>query len=137
MTDNSKTIYLAAAYSRRLEMYNYAVLLEGQGHRVNAEWVVGHDIPKGASETEADRMRAEFALADWQDIANSQLLVCFTGNDKRKRGGRHVEFGLGLNNCDQCVVVGPRENVFHYLPCVKQFDTFEEFFVWLNEDVES
>jgi hypothetical protein len=30
-------------------------------------------------------------------------------------GGRHVEFGLALAQGKRVIIVGPRENVFHYL----------------------
>lgn len=43
---------------------------------------------------------------------------------KISRGGRHVEFGMALAMDKRLVVVGPRENVFHLLPAVEQFDTW-------------
>lgn len=40
---------------------------------------------------------------------------------KASRGGRHVEFGLAVGRGKRCIVVGPRENVFHLLPTVEHY----------------
>ena len=81
---------------------------------------------------ESDEHRCEMARLDVEDVLRSDALVLF--NDLhlhgRGRGGRHVELGiaLGWNEAKQrlsfnrefsfrpklIVVVGVRENVFHY-----------------------
>lgn len=43
------------------------------------------------------------------------------------RGGRHVEFGMALALAKRCIVIGPRENVFHLLPQVEQYDSWEQY----------
>ena len=43
------------------------------------------------------------------------------------RGGRHVEFGMAIAAQKRIVVIGPRENIFHWLPMIEQFDTFDAF----------
>ena len=45
---------------------------------------------------------------------------------KAARGGRHVEFGMGWAWGKRLIVVGPRENVFHLLPTVEQFDSWPD-----------
>jgi hypothetical protein len=132
-------MYLAAAYSRRLELYEYAKRLEDNGFWVNARWVLeGHDIPEGTSDKEAARLRAKWAQEDWDDINKSTMVVSFTDGtldyQSRKRGGRHVEFGIGLASDKEMVLIGPRENVFHHLPEVKQFADFEKFLKWLKHN---
>ena len=57
------------------------------------------------------------------------MIVSFTESPRSvsSRGGRHVEFGLGLAWNKIVVVVGPRENVFHCLSDVYQFDDWDTF----------
>jgi hypothetical protein len=44
-------------------------------------------------------------------------------------GGRHVEFGLALAQGKRVIIVGPRENVFHYLlPDSQVFATWNKAF---------
>lgn len=44
-----------------------------------------------------------------------------------KRGGRHVEFGMALAWGLRLIVIGQRENVFHCLPQVERYDTWDDF----------
>lgn len=48
-------------------------------------------------------------------------------NDRPSRGGANVEFGAALATAKTCVVIGPRENVFHCLPKVMVWPTWSEF----------
>ena len=50
-------------------------------------------------------------------------MVSFTEGGGGK-GGRHVEFGLGLAQGKRMIIVGPREHVFHTADGVEQFDTW-------------
>lgn len=45
-------IYLAARYSRRLELGNYAALLESLGHEITARWLSGahEDVPSSGDQ---------------------------------------------------------------------------------------
>jgi hypothetical protein len=55
------------------------------------------------------------------------------------RAGRHVEFGYALAREKRMIVVGDvKENIFHYLPQVKHFATFEEALAYLiNQSAET
>ena len=113
-------IYLAASYSRRQELQSYAAQLRADGHTVTARWITGvHDDPH--------TNEATCAQDDVADIYAADCTLSFTDSPTsgRKRGGRHVEFGIALARDQLLVLVGPRENVFHHLPNVKQYDTFE------------
>lgn len=116
-------VYLAGRYGRRLEIQQYAQELRGRGHQVIARWLDGlHEAADG------DRRRwALFAQDDLDDIACCDTVVSFTGAGLRHRGGRHVEFGVALASGKRLVIVGPVENVFHALPGVLVFPTFEGF----------
>ena len=114
-------IYLAASYSRRQEMLGYAEQLRADGHTVTARWILGlHDDPSISEQ--------QCAEDDVADILDAECTISFTEvpTSGRKRGGRHVEFGIALTRGQRLVLVGPRENVFHHLHQVEQYDTFDD-----------
>jgi hypothetical protein len=112
-------IYLAARYSRMSDLLVYLPELEGLGHEVTSRWVRGaHD--------EIGAMRA--AQEDRSDLLCSDSIISFTEKPDSPygRGGRHVEYGIGLALGKRLIVVGYRENVFHYLPEIEFFETWSE-----------
>jgi nucleoside 2-deoxyribosyltransferase len=57
------------------------------------------------------------ARQDCEDLMAADAVIIFTEipNTILATGGRHVEFGLALAQGKRVIIVGPRENVFHYL----------------------
>ena len=68
------------------------------------------------------------ALTDSIDLVEAEVLLLFTGDDESVpraaavRGGRHVEFGMAVGWGLKVVLVGPRENVFHWMPEVSHVE---------------
>ncbi len=150
------TFYLAGRYSRREELCRYREQLRSIGHEVQSRWLDGeHQIsntkePIGnhgealvegrlrsgelLSEKEhserAAKLREKFALDDWQDVLRADIVVNFTEPPRSatNRGGRHVEFGIAIAEKLRVVVIGYRENIFHWLPQVEFYETWDEFF---------
>jgi hypothetical protein len=116
-------VYLAARYSRHVEMQAYAADLRAHGHVVTSRWIEGnHDLPMGINQDEAEAIGVRFAQEDWADLMEAGAVINFTeapGAPGRQRGGRHVEFGIALAMRKRLIIVGPRENVFHHLPGVE------------------
>ena len=105
-------VYLAARYSRRLELQAKIPEIEFAGHTVVSRWVSGSN--DGRSESFS-------AVQDENDIRSADVLILFTeqvGSGDRGSGGRHVEFGIAHALGKQTIVIGHRENVFHSLPGV-------------------
>lgn len=135
-------IYLAARYSRRLELCGYREQLRTLGHEVQSRWLDGgHQISdsgtpigdygekiveEGGANSAA--LRAKFARDDWEDVTSAEVVISFTepARSAASRGGRHVEFGIALFSEARCIVVGYRENIFHWLPQVEFFGTWEQ-----------
>lgn len=133
-------IYLAARYSRRLELCEYRSHLVALGHFVPARWLngghqLGTDgtpigengeslVEDGSTNVSAAELRFKFAQDDYEDVTAADLIVSFTELPRsgHSRGGRHVEFGIGLGLGTPLIVVGYRENIFHWLPQVTFFD---------------
>lgn len=128
-------IYLAARYSRRQELLNHALLLQERGYEITSTWLDGHhETQPGIDEVADDALRGVWAAEDWADLRRARWFVCFTEPPRpggNNRGGRHVEFGAALAWGHRCVVIGPRETVFHCLPDVTHFNTWEAFLAWL------
>jgi hypothetical protein len=136
-------IYLASRYSRRLELCAYREQLRTMGHDVQARWLdgkhqldnrgtpIGDDgeklVEEGADARNGE-LRAKFANDDYEDVTRADCVISFTEPPRSdaSRGGRHVEFGIALAQLTKVIVIGYRENIFHWLPEVLFFETFEE-----------
>jgi hypothetical protein len=135
-------IYLAARYSRHLELQGYAAELREMGHTITSRWINGsHQVmlngealgPEREAMFESDHesmesQRREFAQHDWDDLMAADTVISFTEQPRKagnSRGGRHVEFGAALAAGKRCIVVAWRENVFHCLPQVEFANTWE------------
>lgn len=147
-------IYLASRYSRREELCGYRTELRDMGFDVQAEWLNGEHqlsdagvpigengealvegvlrsgerLPESEVSARAARLRDKFARDDFRDVSMCDLCISFTEvpRSDKGRGGRHVEFGVALGMMKRVWIVGPRENIFHWLEDVRQFDTWEE-----------
>jgi nucleoside 2-deoxyribosyltransferase len=123
-------IYLASRYSRYLEMQAYRADLEAAGHVVTSRWINGdHQIDDAGLSLQAkEEERIRFAQEDLHDLVTSDCVISFTEapRSSNSRGGRHVEYGMALALGKRCIVVGHRENVFHCLPTVEFFQTWDE-----------
>jgi hypothetical protein len=144
-------IYLASRYSRRVELCGYRDALAKVGHDVTSRWLNGsHQIgdfgqpigdkgealvegDKGCDSEEAQALRIKFAQEDVCDVLAAQIVVSFTEppRSNASRGGRHVEFGIALALNKPVIVVGYRENIFHWMPQVQFFPTWPKALQYL------
>lgn len=117
-------IYLAARFSRQAEMRGYAEQLERAGHEVTSRWIDPQDEQAYEELTPAGCKKC--AEHDVADVLRADAIIAFTEppEPNTSRGGRHVEFGIAIAAGNVLMIVGPRENVFHWLPEVNQFDSF-------------
>lgn len=131
-------VYLAAPYYRKAEIQEYKNFLQTLGIEVTSRWMEEAHAPKTQMGEVAEDLHVTYALNDLEDVLNADMIVSFTEPmaeqpvqaeefNRAKRGGRHVEFGFGMALGKELILVGPRENIFHYLPQVEQYDTFALF----------
>jgi nucleoside 2-deoxyribosyltransferase len=108
-------IYLAAPFSWKDQMNIYASELRELGMEVTSRWLEEpHASTTQLSELEEEQ-HSFYAKQDCQDISNADVLVFFSDPSKTiVRGGRHVEFGIALALGMPVVVIGEKENIFHY-----------------------
>lgn len=112
-------IYLAARVGRQAELKSYRDTLERIGHKVTSTWL---DEDLTVEQDRTAEARLEVCLRDLIDLGNADCLISFTEDPNTslgKRGGRHVEFGIALQAGKKLIVVGYRENVFHFHPKVE------------------
>lgn len=145
-------IYLASRYSRREELCSYRRQLTSAGLLVEARWLNGEhqlsnegvpigengealvedggDVAGGSGmrDLKSATLRAHFANDDWEDVTQADCVISWTEppRSSANRGGRHVEFGIALAMGKRCIVIGHRENIFHWLPKVEFYATWEE-----------
>jgi len=134
-------VYLAAPYYRKDEIQGYKDFLQDMCNvEVTARWMEEAHAPTTQMSEVGVDLHILYARNDLEDVYLADMVVSFTEPleygeraitydfyNRAKRGGRHVEFGFGLALGREMVIVGPRENIFHNLPGVKQYDTFEDF----------
>ena len=124
-------IYLAARFSRYPEMQEYAHCLTSRGHTVTSRWIRGDHEVRAHGQAEHPPWHAVWAHEDMEDLMRAHMVVSFTEAPGdvpgRSRGGRHIEMGMALATQKRCVIVGYRENVFHWLEQVEFFATWPAF----------
>lgn len=122
-------IYLAGNTSRAFELRTYASMLETRKHIITSRWLWYATTP-------SIQTVAEHAL---ENITMSDAVICFTRDKQgsRKRGGRHVEFGIGLALGKRVFIVGDQENVFHHLKHVRHFDEFGDLLAHFDKHTDT
>ena len=114
-------VYVAADIDEQKEAKVLADALTERGHEIVSSWVYAPEIHE-VEGTATDEERANVAVAEVSEICNADCLVVLTKSDGNYcRGGRHIETGVAIGNDLDVIVIGPRENVFHYWPGVKHY----------------
>jgi hypothetical protein len=129
--------YLAARYSRIAEMQAVRDDLLIAGHEVTSRWVDGGH---GAVDAElTDEQSRQFAHEDIRDIVAADCVINFTEAPRTgpTRGGRHVEYGMALVLGSRIIVVGHRENIFHYLPAVEFYPSWAQAYLAIDDELYS
>jgi hypothetical protein len=129
--------YLAARFSRYPEMVEKADVLEDYGIIVNSRWIRGnHELHEGTDMRDYD-FNQKCAYDDLEDIREAELFITFTEKPNAdfaySRGGRHVEYGYALALDKDIHVIGPRENVFHYVEGVTYWSSWAAFLDFVRE----
>lgn len=134
-------IYLAARYTRHPEMQRCRDALDALGYTVTSRWINGeHKLVNDTMFSPGDEKTAErFALEDYEDLLEADCVISFTEPQRstNSRGGRHVEFGIALGLGKYNIVVGPKENVFHYLPTLEVHDSWADCLASLTAITEA
>lgn len=122
-------VYIASRYSRKEEMQDVASILVDRGLVCKSSWLDEPHGPNTSLEELTPEQHLQYAKQDFEDIMSSDAMLFFAEDPNKQppRGGRHVEFGYAFALGVDIYIIGPKENIFHYLPNIKHFETFEEF----------
>ena len=128
-------VYLASMYQRRDEMCIYADILNRNGFYVTSRWLQEQEPVDSQMGDHSDEFYYQTSEDDLEDVADADFVIFFaeTPETGTTRGGRHVEFGYALALNIPVIVVGPKENVFHYNDLVAHFDSFEDALAYSKE----
>ena len=119
-----RKIYLAARYSLRFAMQDEAKKLNNAGYDVISSWIYGD---------EEDQLTPEglhkIAQKDIDQVRDCDILVTFSepAGSYNRGGGRHTELGLAMAWDKPCVLIGPKEQIFHHWYGVTQYNLIEDF----------
>ena len=122
-------VYVAAAWSERALARIRAEQLARAGHHVTSRWL----LDEYSSESHSEAQRAEWDLED-VDRSDALVLLTMALGAMFSSGGRMVELGYALGRGTKVIVLGPRENIFCYLPQVVQCETVDDLLCKLGRD---
>ena len=118
-------IYLAARFARREELAQHRKELNTLGHEVVSSWLWRDDTPY---EQLSGSQRMTAAVVDHLDLDRAEMIVLFADTGATySHGGKHTEWGIALEAEKYAVLIGEEEQIFHYLPQVRQYGAWEQF----------
>lgn len=130
-------IYLAAQFHLKDDVGIRKEELVKLGYQVISTWT--EEAANGVCSLKdfEHNYHLEVSERDIREIDQCDILVLFTvdPDEYTRRGGRHFESGYAYGINKRLVIIGPRENIFHYLPGVDVYDTWEQFVGTLENGV--
>lgn len=120
--------YIAAGFSRKNEMAEKAKQLQRRQIGVTSTWPWEDAAPQATLADLGDNHLIVNGTKDINEIDAADGVILFTQDPTIPfvRGGRMHEFGYAQGKGKRLIVCGPKENIFHYLPGVEVYATWEE-----------
>jgi hypothetical protein len=132
-------VYLASRHEDRPDIIKVRKQLIKRGIHVTSRWLLEGGILKTNIVENEREGSLHVQTNDIEDINESDIVIVFSPKKAfgNSTGGRHVEFGytLGLINSGAkktLILVGFRENVFHWNPQVVCARTNEDLYTFLD-----
>lgn len=113
-------VFIAAKFEEAPKAREVAVQLEMRGHEVTSSWL----REQFEGDTDTPWVKQVTAAMDLYDVERSDALVLLT-DFELPMSGAHVETGIALALHIPVYILGPRINVYHFLPEVKDFEELE------------
>jgi hypothetical protein len=120
-------VYLADQYRNKEFVKQRRTELESTGDiEVCSRWLE-EKYSANATLKDLGNEQQIYANIDIADIGDCDVFVLFTVDPSipTLRGGRHFETGYAYGQGKPVLIVGPKENIFHYLGGVRSVDTWE------------
>jgi hypothetical protein len=122
-------VYIAGRYSRRDEFRIYAKALSNFGISCTSTWLLEQEPLNSQMGDHSVEFYTKTAIIDLRDVDRADSVLFFSEDPLvgTPRGGRHVEFGYALHAGKQIYVIGPKENIFHYIKEIINVPTMVDF----------
>jgi nucleoside 2-deoxyribosyltransferase len=126
--------YIAARYGRRDEAREVASQLQSLRYDITSSWL--WQVEDEMLYDEGPEAASRFAQKDVEEIRGADAVVYLSEKEDNVwgRGGRHVEFGIAVALEKHIFVIGPMENLFHYLPGITHCNHLDDFIEYLKEE---
>ena len=144
-------VYLAAAWSRRLEILEVAHKLENVGVEITSNWLTEE---AGMNTGAREKFLRDRAYIDLADVDRADILVRFTDPEyletdvyeayttllrnpvprKLLSAARMVEMGYALAKGKTVIVIGGKQNVFDRVASVVHLDTVDDLVRYLSQE---
>jgi hypothetical protein len=108
-------IYLAANPRTAPTALAVAAALRAAGHVITSTW---HDV-WGPSDEAHFKLAA---LRSLDQIQAADVFVLLTEAEPLGLGNPWFELGVAYDKCMDCYVLGPKTNIFCFLPAIKNFE---------------
>lgn len=152
-------VYIASFFADKDRIAARALELNHLGIECTMRWPYETAPHNATIKDFPDEYFRETAAFDIQDILAADKMILTVPTDSQMadqplrsmaRGGRHFESGfmygliLGSSPHKEIIILGPRENVFHFLdghsvtstyPTIRQYDTWEEVKTYLQGEL--
>lgn len=124
------SVYLASRHEDRDEVIKVRQTLVKNGIDVTSRWLLEGGVLKTPVVENEKEGSLHVLTNDLEDINLADVVVVFSPKKAfgNSTGGRHVEFGYSLALGKRLILVGFRENVFHWHPDVICVRTKKEMF---------
>ncbi|MBI4029150.1 MAG: nucleoside 2-deoxyribosyltransferase [Candidatus Blackburnbacteria bacterium] len=108
------SVYLSSRYKDYRYLQKIREVLNKEGIDVTSQWIYGG---QEATAKCGDQEKCRYANQDLTDLYAADVLVIWSlpKNFGKGTGGRHVELGIALALDKPIILVGKRENIFHWL----------------------
>jgi nucleoside 2-deoxyribosyltransferase len=125
--ESTMKVYLAGPYQNKEQIKTCAAEVREAGIIVTSSWLNEPHKPTVGPQDLTYEQNQKYAIQDIMDVRSAEIFVLFTEPTKTIfRAGRHVEFGVAVERGMPIFVVGEEfENIFHYLPRVTHFPSWE------------
>lgn len=120
-------VYIAGRFEDKQKISEIKRELEAAEIEVGSDWI-------SMNAAVSDEERSRFAEIDLRQVRECDILVLFKPVDSHRdtSGGHHVETGYALALGKPVFLIGSAENIFHFHPNVREFDSVQSAIQAIN-----
>jgi nucleoside 2-deoxyribosyltransferase len=128
-------VYLASQYHMKEQTRQYAKDLHAARLECTSDWLLEpHEASSKLVSLHTD-LKEQYAAQDLYDILRADAFVVFSVSETTEivRGGMVFETGFAYAQRKPVIVCGPKQCIFHFLPDIRQVETWPEALAILKQ----